>query len=86
MSVRETGTIDAMAENEDELVLLIIDQVTWAMAQTIRRQGFFFISDTDRIQISVSGIYQGFYKQRGWRTEKEKSAHRIQCTQQGVRQ
>ena len=56
------------------------------MAQTIRRQGFFFISDTDRIQISVSGIYQGFYKQRGWRTEKEKSAHRIQCTQQGVRQ
>lgn len=33
MSVTETDIIDAMAENDRELVLLLADQLTWAAAQ-----------------------------------------------------
>lgn len=33
MSVKEKDTIDAMAENDDELVLLLADNLTWGIAQ-----------------------------------------------------
>ena len=59
MSVSNSNVIDAAAENGDELVLLISDHMTWALAQ---------IEHLDLLQKKLN-TYIRYIENGGWKNE-----------------
>ncbi len=63
MSISNTDMIDAAAENGDELVLLISDHITWALAQ---------IEHLKLLQKKLN-TYIRYIDNKGWKNEFRKA-------------